>query len=61
MNVTISEVFEALHNGNEKYRGAYIEKGSNVSFIHWKVGKTKDDMKTSLLKRLTICQYWFGI
>lgn len=33
MNVTVSEVFEALHSGNENTGGAYIEKGSNVSFI----------------------------
>jgi cobalt-zinc-cadmium resistance protein CzcA len=33
MNVTVNEVFEALHSGNENTGGAYIEKGSNVSFI----------------------------
>ena len=51
MNVTINEVFEALHNGNENTGGAYIEKGSNVSFIRG-IGmvKTKDDIENIVIK-----------
>ncbi len=51
MNVTISEVFEALHNGNENTGGAYIEKGSNVSFIRG-IGmvKTKEDIENIVIK-----------
>jgi cobalt-zinc-cadmium resistance protein CzcA len=33
MNVTISEVFEALHNNNENTGGAYIDKKPNAYFI----------------------------
>lgn len=51
MNVTISEVFEGLHNGNENTGGAYIEKGSNVSFIRG-IGmvKTKEDIENIVIK-----------
>ncbi|MBI3518981.1 MAG: CusA/CzcA family heavy metal efflux RND transporter [Bacteroidetes bacterium] len=51
MNVTISEVFEALHNGNENTGGAYIEKGSNVSFIRG-IGmvKTIEDIENIVIK-----------
>lgn len=51
MNVTISEVFEALRDGNENTGGAYIEKGSNVSFIRG-IGmvKTKDDIENIVIK-----------
>ncbi|MFN8114884.1 MAG: CusA/CzcA family heavy metal efflux RND transporter [Bacteroidia bacterium] len=51
MNVTIGEVFEALHNGNENTGGAYIEKGSNVSFIRG-IGmvKTKEDIENIVIK-----------
>lgn len=33
MNVSISEIFEALRNNNENTGGAYIEKGPNAYFI----------------------------
>ncbi len=51
MNVTINEVFEALHNGNENSGGAYIEKGSNVSFIRG-IGmvNTKEDIENIVIK-----------
>lgn len=51
MNVTIAEVFEALHDGNENTGGAYIEKGSNVSFIRG-IGmvRTKTDIENIVIK-----------
>ncbi len=51
MNVTVDEVFEALHNGNENTGGAYIEKGSNVSFIRG-IGmvNTKEDIENIVIK-----------
>lgn len=51
MNVTVNEVFEALHNGNENTGGAYIEKGSNVSFIRG-IGmvNTKEDIENIVIK-----------
>ncbi|MDB5246898.1 MAG: acriflavine resistance protein [Segetibacter sp.] len=33
MNVTISEIFEALHNNNQNTGGAYIDKKPNAFFI----------------------------
>jgi heavy metal efflux system protein len=33
MNISISEIFEALENNNENTGGAYIEKGPNAYFI----------------------------
>lgn len=51
MNISIAEVFEALHNGNENSGGAYIEKGSNVSFIRG-IGmvKSKEDIENIFIK-----------
>jgi len=51
MNVTVSEVFEALHNGNENTGGAYIEKGSNISFIRG-IGmvNSKEDIENIVIK-----------
>jgi cobalt-zinc-cadmium resistance protein CzcA len=51
MNVSIAEVFEALHQGNENTGGAYIEKGPHVSFIRG-IGmvKTKDDIESMVIK-----------
>lgn len=53
MNISIAEVFEALHNGNENTGGAYIEKGSNVSFIRG-IGmvKTKEDIENIVIKTI---------
>ncbi len=46
MNVSITDVFNALHQGNENTGGAYIEKGPNVSFVRG-IGmvKTKEDIE----------------
>lgn len=46
MNVSISDIFNALHDGNENTGGAYIEKGPNVSFVRG-IGmvKTKEDIE----------------
>jgi cobalt-zinc-cadmium resistance protein CzcA len=51
MNVTVSEVFDALRNGNENTGGAYIEKGSNVSFIRG-IGmvNTTEDIENIVIK-----------
>jgi len=51
MDVTITEVFEALHDGNENTGGAYIEKGPNVSFIRG-IGMvtSKDDIEKIVIK-----------
>ncbi len=53
MNITVSEVFEALHNGNENTGGAYIEKGSNVSFIRG-IGMvhSKEDIENIVIKTI---------
>jgi len=46
MNVSITDIFNALHEGNENTGGAYIEKGPNVSFVRG-IGmvKTKEDIE----------------
>jgi cobalt-zinc-cadmium resistance protein CzcA len=51
MNVTVNEIFEALHDGNENTGGAYIESGSNVSFIRG-IGmvNTKEDIENIVIK-----------
>ena len=51
MNVTIGEVFQALHDGNENTGGAYIEKGPGISFIRG-IGmvKTREDIENILIK-----------
>lgn len=52
MNVTISEVFEALHNNNENTGGAYIDKKPNAYFIRG-VGMVNSvtDIENILVKR----------
>lgn len=51
MNITLSEVFEALSKGNENTGGAYIEKGSGVAFIRG-VGmvSSKEDIEKIVIK-----------
>jgi cobalt-zinc-cadmium resistance protein CzcA len=51
MNITLSDIFEAVHNGNENTGGAYIEKGSNVAFIRG-IGmvNTIDDIEKIVIK-----------
>ncbi|MDZ4759396.1 MAG: CusA/CzcA family heavy metal efflux RND transporter [Bacteroidota bacterium] len=51
MNISVGEVFEALHDGNENTGGAYIEKGSNVSFIRG-IGmvNSKEDIENIVIK-----------
>ncbi len=53
MNITVSEIFDALENNNENTGGAYIEKGSNAYFIR-SLGLTKtfDDIENIVVKNV---------
>lgn len=53
MNVTMTEVFDALSKNNQNTGGAYIEKGPNVLFIRTEglVGKI-EDIENTVIKNL---------
>lgn len=53
INVTVSEIFEALQQGNENTGGAYIEKGSNAFFIRG-IGQVSniEDIQNIVVKRV---------
>jgi len=52
MNVTVSEVFEALEKNNENTGGAYIEKGPSVLFIRSEgLSKNLEDIGKTFVKR----------
>lgn len=53
MNVTITEVFDALAKNNQNTGGAYIEKGPSVLFIRTEglMGKT-EDIEQTVVKNL---------
>jgi cobalt-zinc-cadmium resistance protein CzcA len=53
MNITVSEIFDALENNNENTGGAYIEKGSNAYFIRGLgLAKTLDDIENIVVKNV---------
>ncbi len=53
MNISISEVFEALKNNNQNTGGAYIEKNHQANFIRGEgLMRSLDDIKNTLVKNV---------
>lgn len=53
MNITVSEIFDALENNNENTGGAYLEKGSNAYFIRGLgLTKTLTDIENIVVKNV---------